>query len=201
MDLAVRLAVETIAGAEEAAISVVHRGRIVETQAATNEQASGADGLQFDRGAGPLMADVWEGDVVSSADLSNEPRWGPWADAVTDKFGFQSLLCFRMFAGEQRLGAISLYSSRTHAFSSADIDAGISFAAHTAIAVEVARDQENKDLALDSRSIIGQATGIVMERYSLDAVRSFAVLRRISQDSNIPMHQVATDLIRTRVLT
>ena len=56
------------------------------------------------------------------------------------------------------------------------------------------------DLALDSRSLIGQATGIVMDRYDLDAVRAFAVLKRISQQSNVKLHEVAVELIRTRHL-
>lgn len=200
MDLAARLAVDTIDGAEMASLSVVHRGHIVETPAATSEDAFAADALQYDLGSGPLIVDVWEREVVSWPDLSSEPPWQPWAQAVGQKFGFRSVLSFRMFAADQRLGAISLYSTHPHGFSSADIEAGISFAAHTAIAIEVARDDENKELALDSRSIIGQATGIVMERYGLDAVRSFAALKRISQESNVPMHQVAADLIRTRIL-
>lgn len=200
MDLAVRLAVDTIAGSEQATLSVVHRGEIVGTPSATSDDAAAADVLQLDLHSGPLLGEVWEREVVSCPDLAAEPRWPTWGDLVVQKCGFRSLLCFRMFAADQRLGALSLYSSRAHAFTSADIDAGISFAAHAAIALEVARDDDNKELALDSRSIIGQATGIVMERYGLDAVRAFAVLKRISQDGNIPMHQVATDLIRTRLL-
>jgi len=95
---------------------------------------------------------------------------------------------------------LSVYADHPRAFTGADVDCGISFAAHTAIAIAVARQDENKDIAMDSRSLIGQATGIVMDRYDLDAVRAFAVLKRISTQNNVKLHQVAVELIRTRHL-
>ena len=40
-----------------------------------------------------------------------------------------------------------------------------------------------------------------MERFSIDADRAFAVLRRYSQDNNIKLHTVAERLIATRKLS
>jgi len=44
---------------------------------------------------------------------------------------------------------------------------------------------------LASRDIIGQAKGIVMERFHLDATRAFALIARLSQKENIKLHDIA----------
>ena len=200
MDLATKLAVDFIEGAEQASISTVQRDRIVETPSYTGDLAYTIDQIQYQLGQGPLVSDLWDEDVVSVADLETEQRWGDWPRRAREETSVRSLLCFRMYTQNARMGALSVYSSSPHAFSSEDIEAGISFAAHTAIAIGFARRDENKDLALDSRAVIGQATGIVMERFEIDAVRAFAVLRRISQHTNVRMHEIAAELIRTREL-
>lgn len=199
MDLAVTLAVEVVDGAQDAAISLV-RGRIVETPASTSERGVLADRIQQELGEGPCLTAIREEEVISCPDLAAERRWGPWGSRTAEETGIGSMLCFRMFTQKERLGALSLYAAKPHAFTGADVESGLSFAAHTAIAITVARQEENMDLALDSRSLIGQATGIVMDRYDLDAVRAFAVLKRISQQSNVKLHEVAVELIRTRHL-
>ena len=198
MELAVKLAVDTIGGAEEASISVVQRDRIVETPASTGELALGVEQIQYDLQQGPLLTEIWTEDVVAVTDLETDDRWPDWARRVVQETTVRSLLSFRMHTRSSRVGALSVYSSRPHAFSSEDVEVGISFAAHTAIAIGSARSDEHKDLAMDSRSLIGQATGIVMERYGIDAVRAFATLRRISQHSNVKMHEIAAEVIRTR---
>ncbi|MFL6157748.1 MAG: GAF and ANTAR domain-containing protein [Marmoricola sp.] len=198
MDLAVKLALEIVENGEEASISVVHRDRIVETPAFTGEQSASVDRIQYELKEGPLLTGIWDEDVISVPDLTTEHRWPAWTRRTVAETGVRSMLCFRMYAGRSRVGALSVYSSRPHAFNGVDVEAGISFAAHTAVAIEVAQQDEHKDLAMDSRSLIGQATGIVMERYEIDAVRAFATLRRISQHSNVKIHEVAAELIRTR---
>ena len=56
-------------------------------------------------------------------------------------------------------------------------------------------DKAGLGMALDSRKRIGQAQGILMERYGLDEARAFEVLRRYSQDHNIKLRYVAEHLI------
>ena len=63
--------------------------------------------------------------------------------------------------------------------------------------VAATRAIESRDLAIARRTIIGQAEGILMERFSLDADQAFSVLRRVSQDSQRKLYEVAADLVRT----
>jgi AmiR/NasT family two-component response regulator len=59
-------------------------------------------------------------------------------------------------------------------------------------------DTGHLKVAVDARKLIGQAMGILMERYSLDSDRAFEVLRRYSQDTNTKLHEVAQQLIDNR---
>jgi AmiR/NasT family two-component response regulator len=54
--------------------------------------------------------------------------------------------------------------------------------------------------AVDARKLVGQAMGILMERFDLDADRAFAVLQRYSQNGNVKLRDVAQQLIDTRKL-
>ena len=68
-------------------------------------------------------------------------------------------------------------------------------ATHAAIAL-IASDKENQfESALASRDVIGQAKGIVMERFKIDAQRAFALLANLSQDSNMPLRQIAQRMV------
>lgn len=54
--------------------------------------------------------------------------------------------------------------------------------------------------AVDARTLVGQAQGILMERFGLDADQAFAVLRRYSQDHNIRLRHLSKQLVHTRLL-
>jgi AmiR/NasT family two-component response regulator len=43
--------------------------------------------------------------------------------------------------------------------------------------------------------MIGQAKGMIMERYNIGAIQAFEMLRKLSQDSNVPLARIAQELI------
>ena len=93
------------------------------------------------------------------------------------------------------MGALNVYAEHPHAFDQSSKDIGLVFAAHSSVAWNSARRDEQFKRALASRDVIGQAKGMIMERYGVDAVQAFEVLRKLSQDSNVPLVQVATELV------
>jgi AmiR/NasT family two-component response regulator len=58
----------------------------------------------------------------------------------------------------------------------------------------------NLEIAVEHRTVIGQATGILMERFQMDSDRAFSLLARLSQDKNIKVYAIATELVEHRQL-
>lgn len=54
--------------------------------------------------------------------------------------------------------------------------------------------------AVDARHLIGQAQGIIMSTHDVDSNTSYAVLLRLSQQSNTKLSTVAAEIVRTRAL-
>jgi AmiR/NasT family two-component response regulator len=73
-------------------------------------------------------------------------------------------------------------------------------AAHTSVVLAANLKEEQLHRALESRTVIGQATGRLIERFGLDADQAFAVMRRVSQDHNIKIYALAQHLVETGVL-
>ena len=69
------------------------------------------------------------------------------------------------------------------------------FAAHAATAFGAVREKEQLRAALTSRDLIGQAKGMLMERYQIDATAAFSLLARLSQDSNTKLVEIAAQII------
>lgn len=200
METAVQLALSEIDGCDAAALSIVHRRRAIDTPAVTHEMARVGDRLQYDLGEGPCLDAVWEERVVHSKDLACDARWPTWGPRVTEEADARSILCFQLFTDQERVGALNLYSRDRDGFTPTDRDEGLALAAHIAVAVRAAQQISSMAAGLDHRTTIGQAQGIVMERFDLDASRAFALLARLSQDSNVKLRDVADELVRSRSL-
>lgn len=95
---------------------------------------------------------------------------------------------------------MNLYASDPGRFDSDDLAVAHVLARHAAVALARSREQTSLWRAIDARKLIGQAQGILMERFDLDADRAFAVLRRYSQDNNLKLREVAQRLIDSRRL-
>lgn len=185
----VALACDTL-DCQHAGLTVFRSGGSFETLAPTSPLVSEADQLQYQLGEGPCVEAAWEEETFVSNDLARDPRypaWGPKAAAM----GFGSLLASRLSIGGSTIGALNLYSTETREYSADDRDTAVIFASHAAATIMTVRERENLKHAVEGRTLIGQAQGILMERFDLDADRSFAVLRRFSQTQNLKLRRVA----------
>ena len=198
MQTAVDLAAAEVDGCDGAALSIVHRRRRVDTPAATSETARMADQLQYELGEGPCLDAVWEERLVHSSDLATDPRWPTWGPKVAAETGARSIMCFQLFTEADTVGALNLYSERRGSFDAEDRDSGVALAAHVAVAVRAAQQVQSMSEGLESRTVIGQAQGILMERFEMDEEHAFALLSRLSQDTNTRLRSLADEIVRTR---
>ncbi|MDP9219910.1 MAG: GAF and ANTAR domain-containing protein [Actinomycetota bacterium] len=199
LERAVELAVDTIDGCDYAGVSLV-RGREIESPAQTDELVTVGDRLQVELGEGPCLSAIREQQTVQVDDLAKDGRWPVWGPRVSGELGVSSLLAFQLYNAKDVLGALNLYSKQPYAFDDEARAVGLVFASHAAVALTGAQVEENLKRAVHSRNLIGQAQGILMERYGLSADKAFELLRRVSQNENVKLRDVAARLASSSTL-
>lgn len=193
----VQFAVHAI-GCTYTGLALSRRG-VLEAAAVSDPRLEALFQFQLDTGDGPLVTAFTYDNVVRVRDAATDPRWPLWTGEVS-VIGVRSVLQVPLHCGDQTLGVLSLYSTVPDAFGTDDEAIAQVLSRHIAIAVTTARRTENLTQAVDARKLVGQAMGILMERYDIDGDRAFAVLRRYSQDTNTRLRDVAQLLIDTRRL-
>jgi GAF domain-containing protein len=199
LELAVAMAVQTVGPCELATISL-RRRTTLRPVAATDPAYRKAVALQATLGQGPSLDALAGTQPVISGDVRSDERWPEWGPRIADALGVSSVLSLRLIVGSHPQGVMSLYSSARDAFTDEDVATARTTAAHAAVALADSMEREQLSRALASRTAIGQATGIVMERFGLDPDAAFGVLRRLSQNSNVPIRDLAQELVVTREL-
>ena len=169
--------------------------RSLKTVASIQRLIQHADQLQYELNEGPCLDAVWvEGHFVIP-DIVADGRWPHWAPRAAE-LGVASMLSLHLFT-DTALGSLNLYSLRPRDFDPTDIEAARVIAAHASVVLAYARAEQNLWQAIDSRNLIGQAQGILMERFGLTPAKAFAVLRRYSQHHNRKLAVVAEELVST----
>jgi len=187
--------VAMIPGVEEGSISVVFGRRRVTSQAPTGELPLQVDAIQEETQQGPCLDAAYEQQTVRVDDLATEGRWPLFAQRASAA-GAASMLSLQLYVEGDNLGALNLYARTPHAFTDESEQVGLLFAAHAAIAYAGIRKETQLAEALVRRDLIGQAKGILMERYKISGERAFLVLTRVSQSSNRKLYDVADELVR-----
>jgi GAF domain-containing protein len=194
-----RAAVGNVPGADECAVTLVTGRRRGTSRAATAELARAVDEVQERLGEGPCLSAVYEQATVRLDDLQHEHRWPRFAAAVAG-LGMRSMLSFQLFVTGGNLGALNLYSRQAYAFGEESETIGLVFASHAAIALAGAQQEERMRTAMGTRELIGQAQGILMERFRITADAAFQVLVRASSHTNRKVADIAEELVSTGVL-
>jgi len=122
--------------------------------------------------------------------MADERRWPRYAP-IARELGVGSMMGFRLYDDDGSLGALDLYSSTPGTFDYNSELAGWIFASHAAVAFSAARTSDQLHEALSTRREIGEAMGILIERYNLEHSAAFPLLTRLSQDRNIKLREVA----------
>ncbi|WP_207841988.1 GAF and ANTAR domain-containing protein [Williamsia soli] len=189
-------AVAYIPGCDHASITTMVGRAEAATPVTTHEHARTIDALQVKHGEGPFLEAASEFEIVHIADLETEERWPAFTADVCDLTPVRSMAIFRLFIARGGLGTLNLYADKPHAFDQEARDLGYVYASHAAVVWGTAARGDQFRSALASRDIIGQAKGMLMERFDIGAVQAFELLRRLSQDSNERLVDIAAKLVQ-----
>ncbi len=192
-------AVMNVPAAEDSSITTVLQGKFVHSAAAAGEIGARCDALQGELGEGPCLESAIEQRTIRIDDMTTDVRWPRFAVEAA-ALGVRSMICFQLYVEGFNFGSLNLHSARARAFDAEAESIGSLFAAHAAIAFSSAREEQQIRAALTTRDVIGQAKGMLMERYKLGAQAAFAMLATLSQESNVKLadiaHQVVADAER-----
>jgi hypothetical protein len=191
-----RAAVETLPGVDEATISIRHESGSLRSYGLTADFLEDLDSWQYDHEEGPCYDGVTDNAFTVCGDLRSDPRYpsyGPRAVAA----GIRSQAGLRIFESMRTVGGLNIYSRSPGAL--ADVAFLVElFSEHARTALAYATQIDGLRDSIAARQVIGQAVGIVMERFDLSEDRAFAFLARLSSHRNVKLRVVAQELIDDR---
>jgi GAF domain-containing protein len=196
------LAKTVMPGNPEASITLLVNDKAT-TAVFTGQLALDCDESQYGRGYGPCLHAASTGELIEIADAQADTRWRDYLDRAVER-GALGSLSVPLPVSEGVAGALNIYARKPNAFDEDSRSAATRFAPYAAVAVsnmrayQDARDMaDNLQAALESRAVIDQAKGILMERYKLTADQAFQLLAGASMQTNTKLRTVAEDLVLT----
>lgn len=199
LDCISQLPLSAIPGCDSAGLTLRVDNK-VSTAAASDGFALEIDEIQYSTGQGPCLEALDTGEFRQITDVSQEERWPEFCARAQEK-GFRSNLSFPL-KENGFVGALNIYARTERAFDVASIAIGEIIARQADIALKNAHTYaaatklaDNLNEAVQTRDMIGQAKGILMEREKISDEDAFGMLRTISQQQNIKLREVARLLI------
>jgi GAF domain-containing protein len=196
------LAANTVVGDTTCGITVI-RDVHPTTVATSDERAGTFDEFQYADGDGPCLQAARTGEVVVVDDLATDERWPRYRDRSVAQ-GLCSSLSIPLTLEEGTVGALNLYVLESHPFGEEEQATLGQFCDETSRAISLAlrhdaltQQQDHLHMAMASRRVIDQALGIIMAQNRCSAEEAFAILRRASNNRNVKINALATDMIRT----
>lgn len=186
-------AVDLVDGIDYADVMLIEGGSH-RSVASTAQVVTDLDQAQMRLQEGPCLEAATSDSIVRAPDLRQDQRWPGFAAAALEQ-GVHSVLSFQLYTHRTGTGAMNLLGKQPHALDIQSEATLAVLATHAAITLITARKEVQFESALASRDVIGQAKGIIMERFKLDATRAFAMITKLSQDGNIPVRVLAQQIV------
>jgi GAF domain-containing protein len=196
------LATRVLPGEPVTSVTIVADGRS-STVAASGPLALELDRVQYAQGTGPCLDAAHSGQLVEVPDTSTDDRWAPFPRLAAER-GCRGILSFPLPPQELITGGLNVYARTSRPLDERTRDVAARLAAYAVVPVsnmylyESAVEQaEHLRAALDSRALIDQAKGILMERFKLSADQAFSALAQVSMDTNTKVRDIAERFVRT----
>jgi GAF domain-containing protein len=189
------LGVHALEGWDACATSLVEGDRVA-TFGATDDRVCPIDSYQYDSGQGPCVTAL-QGESQYFNGENFAPEWREFGEAAA-RAGIYSVVSFPLKLDDQVIGALNFYSTERDALRSGQREEGLLFASQAAVTLSNAREffakkQQVEQLqdGLGTRTIIGQATGLLMAHEGLTSEEAFQKLVNASQQANIKLRDIA----------
>jgi len=171
----------------------------------TGQLALDLDERQYERGHGPCLHAARTGELTEIADTRTDGRWPDYTQRAAERGNLSSLSIPLMIDEDAQVsGALNIYARRPDAFDEDSRTAGSRFGPYAAVAAgnmfayQSARDMaDNLQIALESRAVIDQGKGVLMERYKLTPDKAFQMLAQASMRANRKVRDIAEHLVLT----
>jgi GAF domain-containing protein len=169
----------------------------------TGQLAMDCDEVQYGSGHGPCLHAATTGELTSVPDTRSDDRWQDYMKVAAER-GALSSLSVPLPVAEGMAGALNIYAREPHAFDDDAKAAAERFVPYAAVAVanmhaydDARAMADNLQRALESRAVIDQAKGILMERHKITADQAFQLLAQVSMHRNEKLRDVAEILVLT----
>ena len=196
------LAAHVLPGEPVTSVTIVTGGRPT-TVAASDPLALELDQVQYAGDAGPCLEAATTGQPVEVLDTGADARWGHFPQVAAER-GCRSILSYPLPAPELISGGLNVYARTDEPLDAASLAMAARFVAYAVVPVSnmylyatAVGQTEHLRAALDSRPVIDQAKGILMERHRLSADQAFSVLARVSMETNTKVRDLAEHLVLT----
>lgn len=191
-------ATHSVPGFDQIGISTLRKDGKPETRASTGDLVLELDRIQYDLAEGPCVDALRDSVVILAPKIRHDQRWPRYVAAAVG-LGVRSQLAVKLHLHDRgTVGGLNLYSTTSEDIDPEAESAAELFATHAAIALGQATKRHQLNEALESRKVIGQALGILMERYQMNEERAFGFLIRASTHGNVKLRDVAQELVTTR---
>jgi len=196
------LAARVLPGEPATSVTIVDGGRAT-TVAASHPLARQLDQVQYAQGSGPCLQAATTGVLVELLDTATETRWAPFPRVVAQR-DCTGVMSFPLPPQELISGGLNVYARTSQPLDERTREVAARFAAYAVVPVSnmylyesAVERAEHLRTALDSRAVIDQAKGILMERYKLSADQAFSALAQVSMEANTKVRDIAERFVQT----
>jgi GAF domain-containing protein len=204
LDAALELAVaetDQLFDVDGAGLLLIDGDGVLRCATASDEPGAMLEALQEQFGEGPCVDAFLEGAPVLAEDLAADPRW-PSVGPLAAGHGVRAVLGVPINLRDGPVGTLNVYATRTHRWDDSDVAA---IQAYTRVIASLLRSAVQAHVsgraatqlqqALDSRSLIEQAKGVLMERRGLDQQTAFELLRRQARSTRRRLQDIARETV------
>jgi GAF domain-containing protein len=195
------LATRTVSVDMSCGTALRQRARPASATACTDPAAAEADQVQFQDGTGPAVHALRHGEPARVDDTGADERWPRFSEQAA-ALGIASCYAVPLVSDGVAVGALALYARAPGAFGDAETIRADEFAKHASGALTLSLrmascTEQNEQLrsSIVSRAVIDQALGVIMATEHCPRDRAFAILRRVSQNTNVKLRDLAATIM------